>query len=394
MTCILATNNAGKARELRALFACNPGDAACESQLVSDTNQLTVVSLAELGLAFTPGEDGGTFVANATQKAVETAAFLRKNAEVLRDGGYTMDSLCVLADDSGLVIDALDGEPGVDSALYLGVDTPFAVRNAHILERLREVPDGKRTARFVCVAACCLADGSVVTAMDTLEGVITREATGSDGFGYDPIFFVPEYGKTLAQLTVEQKNIISHRGKAMRAMKAELRNCPARKLQAEPAISFLITSDTHEDTTRLEALLKHYDSQVQGVFHLGDHDYDLLQYEGYSVPFYTVAGNCDDGILSPRERVVTIGGRRIFMAHGDRFNVGSQTDRLLACAQQHQAAVCLFGHTHIPTCATVGGILLMNPGSLTSPRDNGNPSYGLLTLNTESNTFSGEIIRA
>ncbi|MCL2364343.1 MAG: non-canonical purine NTP pyrophosphatase [Defluviitaleaceae bacterium] len=210
MVCVLATNNPGKARELRALFAWEGG----QSQFVTHSNQLK--SLAELGLAFTPAEDGGTFEANATQKAVETMAFLREHAAGLLGEAA---ALFVLADDSGLVIDALGGAPGVDSALYLGVDTPFAVRNAHILEQMRDVPDAQRTARFVCVAACCLPDGSVVMRRGELEGMIAREAAGADGFGYDPIFYVPQMGRTLAQLTVDEKNIISHRGKAMQAMK-------------------------------------------------------------------------------------------------------------------------------------------------------------------------------
>jgi len=225
MTLLIATNNTNKAREIRALFACGGG----ENQPVANCDQMKIMSLAEWGLAFTPGEDGGTFEANATQKAVETMVFLRENvgqsdAFIDADGfdrSITPDALYVLADDSGLVIDSLDGAPGVDSALYLGVDTPFAVRNAHILDLMKDVPDGERTARFVCVAACCLPDGSVVMCRGVLEGIIAREMMGSDGFGYDPIFYVPGYGKTLAQLTVAEKNVISHRGLAMRGM-AEL----------------------------------------------------------------------------------------------------------------------------------------------------------------------------
>jgi len=196
---ILATNNAGKAREIGALFACGGG-------------LIKVLSLADLGLSFTAGEDGKTFTENAVQKAAETAAFLRARTET-RGLIYA-----TLADDSGLEIDYLNGEPGVDSALYLGADTPYGVRNTHILGLMKDVPDEKRTARFVCVAACALPNGETLTAAAALEGRIARESAGTNGFGYDPIFFLPECNRTLAMLSVEEKNAISHRGKAMREM--------------------------------------------------------------------------------------------------------------------------------------------------------------------------------
>jgi len=175
-----------------------------------------VLSLADLGLTFTPGEDGNTFVDNAVQKATETAAFLRGRADSA-DKAYA-----VLADDSGLIIDALGGLPGVDSALYMGADTPYEVRNAFILKQMQNVPDEGRAARFVCVAACVLPDGEVLTATGTLEGTVARECAGVNGFGYDPLFFLPERGLTLAQLSEGEKNEISHRGKAMREMARKL----------------------------------------------------------------------------------------------------------------------------------------------------------------------------
>jgi XTP/dITP diphosphohydrolase len=204
----LATNNPNKVRELRALFG---------------SFHVELLSLSDLGLAFTAGEDGTTFVANATQKARETADFICRT-------GIDGDLLyAVLADDSGLAVDALDGLPGVDSALYLGADTPFGVRNAHIIKLMKDVPDEKRTARFVCVAACVLPNGKMITAEGVLEGQISHEPAGNDGFGYDPIFFLPERGLTLAQLTLDEKNKISHRGKAMtqmlRLLEAEARSC-------------------------------------------------------------------------------------------------------------------------------------------------------------------------
>ena len=129
----------------------------------------------------------------------------------------------VMADDSGLEIDYLGGEPGVYSARYLGEDTSYRIKNQNLIDRLEGVPDEKRTARFVCVIAAVLPDGRPLTSRGTIEGIIGREERGGGGFGYDPIFFLPEYGCSTAELSMEQKNEISHRGKALREMKEKLR---------------------------------------------------------------------------------------------------------------------------------------------------------------------------
>jgi XTP/dITP diphosphohydrolase len=129
----------------------------------------------------------------------------------------------VLADDSGLEVDYLNKEPGVQSARYLGENTSYRVKNANLIERLDGVPDEKRTARFVCAIAAVWPDGREQTVRATIEGRIDYEEKGVGGFGYDPIFYVPELGKTTAELTDEEKNLVSHRGKALRLMKEELR---------------------------------------------------------------------------------------------------------------------------------------------------------------------------
>lgn len=129
----------------------------------------------------------------------------------------------MLADDSGLEVDYLNKEPGVYSARYMGEDTSYHIKNQNIIERLEGVPDDKRTARFVCVIAAALPDGRVLTTRGTIEGIIGYEERGKGGFGYDPIFFLPEYGCSTAELSMEQKNELSHRGKALRAMKEELK---------------------------------------------------------------------------------------------------------------------------------------------------------------------------
>ena len=128
----------------------------------------------------------------------------------------------VLADDSGLEIDYLNKEPGIYSARYMGEDTSYRIKNQNLIDRLEGVPDEERTARFVCVIAAAFPDGEVLTARGTIEGRIGYEEKGENGFGYDPIFYVPEYGCSTAQLSPEVKNQISHRGKALREMKRKL----------------------------------------------------------------------------------------------------------------------------------------------------------------------------
>jgi len=194
MKYLLATNNPGKVKEIAPLF---------------EEAGLELISLAELGFSFEAREDGDTFLANAMQKARETAGFLKKHGHV---------ELVVLADDSGLVIDALDGAPGVHSALFMGRETPYNIRNQAILDKLAGLPDEKRSARFMCTLVCLFPDDSVLTSVCPIEGRIAYEMHGDGGFGYDPIFFYPPLGKTLAELTKDEKNIVSHRGKAIQKM--------------------------------------------------------------------------------------------------------------------------------------------------------------------------------
>ncbi len=176
-------------------------------QILGDMD-LEVVSMKEAGIDIDIVEDGTTFEENAIIKAKAVAA-------------YT-DAI-VLADDSGLEIEYLNNEPGIYSARYMGADTPYSVKNQNFIDRLKGVPDEKRTARFVCVIAAAMPDGEIFTTKGVIEGRIAEEEKGENGFGFDPIFYVPEYGCTTAQLSEEQKNAISHRGKALEAMKEELR---------------------------------------------------------------------------------------------------------------------------------------------------------------------------
>ena len=176
---------------------------------------MEILSQKEAGIQADVVEDGSTFEENAMIKATEIAKIARQMPEYA-------DAI-VMADDSGLEIDYLNKEPGIYSARYMGEDTSYHIKNASLIERLNGVPDEKRTARFVCAVAAAFPDGSVKTVRGTMEGRIGYEEKGENGFGYDPIFYLPEYGCTSAELSGKEKNKISHRGKALRAIKDELK---------------------------------------------------------------------------------------------------------------------------------------------------------------------------
>lgn len=199
---VFATGNAGKMREIR--------------NILKETDA-QILSMKEAGINADIVEDGTTFEENAVIKAKAIARILQEHAD------DTYRQAVVLADDSGLEIDYLNKEPGIYSARYLGEDTPYSVKNKNLIERLAGVPDEERTARFVCAIAAVWPDGETVTTRGVIEGIIGYQEKGDNGFGYDPIFYVPELGCTTAQLSEEEKNQISHRGRALEAMKKELK---------------------------------------------------------------------------------------------------------------------------------------------------------------------------
>ncbi len=192
MDIIFATKNEHKLIEIR--------------EILSDLNR-PIISMTQAGIDVSVVEDGETFSENAIKKAVEIMKFTGK---------------VTLADDSGIEIDFLDKKPGVYSARFLGEDTPYEIKNKQILEMLKDVPYEKRTARFVCVIAAAFPNNEIITAQGTIEGVIAYEAKGKNGFGYDPIFYVPKYEMTTAQMPSSLKNEISHRGNALRLMKEKI----------------------------------------------------------------------------------------------------------------------------------------------------------------------------
>ncbi|EOS22840.1 RdgB/HAM1 family non-canonical purine NTP pyrophosphatase [Lachnospiraceae bacterium 3-1] len=189
---IFATGNQDKMKEIR--------------EILSDS-ELEILSMKEAGIQTEVVEDGKTFEENALVKA---SAIARE---------VSGEDWVVLADDSGLEVDYLNKEPGIYSARYMGEDTSYDIKNQNILERLEGVPKEQRTARFVCAIAAAFSNGETKVIRDTIEGYIGWEPAGENGFGYDPIFYVEEYNCSTAQLPREVKNSLSHRGKALRAMK-------------------------------------------------------------------------------------------------------------------------------------------------------------------------------
>ena len=189
---IFATGNQDKMREIR--------------EILSDP-QMEILSMREAGIETDAVEDGKTFEENALIKA-------RAVAGKLQGEGWV-----VLADDSGLEVDYLNKEPGIYSARYMGEDTSYDIKNQNILDRLEGVPKEQRTARFVCAIAAAFSNGETKVGRGAIEGYIGWEPAGENGFGYDPVFYVEEYGCSTAQLPREVKNRLSHRGKALRAMK-------------------------------------------------------------------------------------------------------------------------------------------------------------------------------
>lgn len=192
----------------KIIFATGNSNKMKEIKMIMEDLQIPIVSMKEAGIEADVEEDGTTFEENALIKA---RAIAQKTDAV------------TLADDSGLEIDYLNKEPGVYSARYMGEDTSYHIKNRNLIQRLDGVSDEKRTARFVCVIAAIFPDGREYTVSGTIEGIIGYEERGENGFGYDPIFYVPEYGCSTAELAPEIKNAISHRGKALQKMKEILR---------------------------------------------------------------------------------------------------------------------------------------------------------------------------
>ena len=191
---IFATGNKGKIREIKEIVAAG-----------RNAENIEVLSMREADV-----EDNALIKAQAVYDLLLSRPVPENTTRI------------VMSDDSGLVIDALDGAPGVHSARYMGYDTDYRLRMEHILDLMKDVPDEKRTARFVAAVAAILPDGQSRVVRGAMEGRIGHSIAGENGFGYDPFFYLPQYGKTSAEISPEEKNSISHRGQALRKMLGEL----------------------------------------------------------------------------------------------------------------------------------------------------------------------------
>jgi len=191
-TIIFATGNMGKLREVKQIMEGLP---------------YNIISMKDAGLEVDVDETGTTFEENSILKAKAVAAKAKET------GKFT--DAVVMADDSGFEVDYLGGKPGIYSARFMGTDTPYSIKNQKILDEMEGVPDDKRDARFVAAIACVFPDGRCEVVRDTFEGKVAYEAKGEYGFGYDPIMYVPEKGCNSGELLPEEKNKISHRGKAL-----------------------------------------------------------------------------------------------------------------------------------------------------------------------------------
>ena len=200
---IFATGNAGKMKEIREIL---------------DGTGWNVLSLKDAGIDAEIEENGTTFEENAKIKAEGIRNWCLENG-IPGCSGISAKEIIVLADDSGLEIDYLNKEPGIYSARYAGTNTSYDIKNSLLLSRMKGVPDKQRTARFVCAVAAVFPNGDKEVVRGTMEGCIGYEIAGANGFGYDPIFFLPEYGCTSAELAPEKKNELSHRGEALRMMR-------------------------------------------------------------------------------------------------------------------------------------------------------------------------------
>ena len=191
---IFATGNENKLKEIR--------------QIMQDMD-VEIISMKEAGINIEIEETGTTFLENSYLKAKTI---------------WDITGGIVMADDSGLVVDYLNGEPGLYSARYMGENTSYDIKNANILERMKAAKGNERSARFVASIVCILPNGKELSVVETMEGIIADKVAGENGFGYDPILYLPDYACTSAELSDNEKNRISHRGKALRLMREKLKN--------------------------------------------------------------------------------------------------------------------------------------------------------------------------
>ena len=242
---------------------------------------------------------------------------------------------------------------------------------------MKGVPDKQRTARFVCAVAAVFPNGDKEVVRGTMEGCIGYEIAGANGFGYDPIFFLPEYGCTSAELAPEKKNELSHRGEALRMM---------RQIMEEKVMRVLIISDTHGRHTAFDRAIMEA-GKIDYLVHLGDTEGGEDYIEAFcGCPAYILAGNNDFFSRNLREMEIYFGKKKAFMAHGHQYSVSLGVERILDEGRSRNADIVMFGHTHRPYLKKFGDITVLNPGSLAFPRQEGRKgSYIIMEMDRDGN---------
>lgn len=373
MRIIFATHNKNKLVEIRQIL----GDTISE-----------IISKGELGIEFEPEENGHSFSENAELKAVGIRNYMRA-CGLLREGDI------IMADDSGLCVDWLRGAPGIYSARYLGEDTSYEIKNRHIIEKLAHASGGERAAHFACNICAAFADGRVFHTEGIFSGLIAYEPKGENGFGYDPILYLPEFDKCSAELSPEEKNQVSHRGKALREMRRLLKSVQENdeKLQerAEGAGAgskgrkILVVSDSHRRQDDLLRLIR--EKRPDMLLHLGDLEENesiFREAAGNGCACYFVEGNNDFFSALPKELELHLGKHRAFLTHGHAYGVNLDVSRLAEEARARGCDIAMFGHTHKPFFKEYRGVTCMNPGSVSYPRQaDRTPTYLLITEDSE-----------
>ena len=389
MRIIFATHNEDKLREIREIMREFPGEIKSKKEI------------GELGDVV---ENGSSFLENAEIKA-------RDLYEKLKGKGILQDGDIVMADDSGLSIEALSYGPGIYSARFLGENTAYSEKNKRILAMLKEASNKSRYAYYTCAIVAILSDGKVLKTEARCEGEIAEEIRGQGGFGYDPIFFIPDCGKMAAELSEEEKNRVSHRGKALRKMVRILKEEGAhserkqasedkkegkpkddsKKVQetvSEEEKKILVVSDNHR---KLETLFQLIDTNpdISCFLHLGDSEggeEEIRAHLPKKCDSYFVQGNNDFFAYLPKEAEIRLGKERLFLTHGHLYGVNFDLQRLADEAKDRNCSMALFGHTHKPCQRTVNGVLCINPGSISFPRqDNRRQSYAMFYLDKKGN---------
>lgn len=389
MRIIFATHNRDKMREIRRILR----DAASE-----------ILAKSDLGIDFDPEEDGKSFAENAEAKAVGIREYMREH-------GLLREEDVILADDSGLCIDYLRGAPGIYSARFLGENSSYEEKNRRILEKLKGVKGEDRSAHFSCDICAAFSDGRIFHTEGSFPGLIAEKPAGRNGFGYDPILYLPEYRKTSAELSPEEKDGISHRGKALREMRRLLRSveesdrklserrrryqeelekeAPGEKREGETEKKrILVVSDSHRRDENLLRVLRE-EGPFSDLIHLGDIEEPEDKFReaaGRDCHCCFLQGNCDFFAELPRELELQLGKERCFLTHGHLYGVNMDPRILAEEARSRNCGVAMFGHSHKPFLRVVGGVICLNPGSISFPRQaDRRPSYMIIEVDERGN---------